>query len=114
MKKSLFYIDSVEFYPGRLNVIMNSGVIIRFEYVRSFLVYKDSDMYEEFQKYRSSRIFSPEGERVGVFEIEEGSVLTRVIPSVVSSEGAKCYWIVTADECVEVLAFDKPTVEHNK
>ncbi len=84
---------------------------IVFDYVRSFAFFKESDFWQEHEKYEFQKIIEIENERtLGVFQILKNSILVDVIKDRFDAEEPIYYWLSTPDECLEIVCFGTPTI----
>ena len=83
-------------------------VSLTFNYVRSFLFFKESDFYDEVARGKRAKLI--EADDGGVYRLADSSILQSVLRDRLSEEIPSYYWVITPDECLEVVGFEDPQV----
>lgn len=111
--QSKFYINNI--YSDSNDLHINIGVEdsqctkIVFEYVRSFIFFKESDLCSDLACAKLEPVISSEDG--GVFRVLEKPILAPVFKSYLEDEEPNYYLVITPDECIEVISFSPPRIE---
>lgn len=110
-----FLLQSITFKDGRLSIAVGddevtSGTVV-FDYVRTFLLFKESDFFGDLAKYEHFKLIAGNERTVGVYRITNGPILDSVLQGRLDHERPRYFWVSTADECLEVVAFEDPRLD---
>lgn len=112
---SIFFIEGLEFFEGRLTIKINSSLDqihrIAFDSNEAFQVFHESDYHPIFAKYDLLPLTPVHEGDCGVFRVisspfydlfcQSNGRYLETFPS--------CFLVSTADERVEVITFDEPS-----
>lgn len=115
---SNFFLQSLNFESGTLTISVGSDEIVHgtiiFDYVRTFLLFKESDFFAELAKYEHVKLIAGKDRMVGVYQITSGAIMDRVLLDRLDHEQPQYFWVSTPDECLEVVGFDRPRLNVKK
>lgn len=111
-----FFVRRLFFESGSLTVWIGGEhrdqLRVDFKFVRSYFQFKESDFFEQIDKSDAVVVFDGGQPRIGIFEIASGSMITTLSPDRLLREEPSVYWVSTADECLEIMGFECPTVQY--
>lgn len=113
--ESSFFLQRLTFENGRLSIAIGDDETlyrtIVFEYVRTFLFFKESDFFGELAKYEHVKLIGGNERTVGVYRITKGPIVDRVLQGRLDQEHPQYFWVSSPDECLEVVAFNEPYLD---
>jgi hypothetical protein len=113
--ESNFFLRRITFEDGRLTIAIGDDEAIHgtvvFDYVRTFLFFKESDFFGELAKYEHVKLIAGKERTVGVYRITNGPIMDRVLQGRLDQEQPQYFWVSSPDECLEVVAFDEPRLD---
>lgn len=84
---------------------------IKFNYVRAFLMFKESDFFNEMRTYERKEVgISQTDSSLHVYRILKNSITSVAAGEKFLEEGANCFVVVSPDECIEVVTFSQPEI----
>ena len=110
--ESEFFLRRIIFEDGRLSVVIGNDRVVHgavvFEYVRTFLFFREIDFFSELGKYEHIKLISGNERTVGVYRIVKEPIIKSVLRGRLDQENPRYFWVSSPDECLEVVAFDEP------
>lgn len=111
------YLKSFVFSDGKCAITLSNshGEVekIEFNFVRSFLFYKESDFFEEISRYEKERVVPDSGKASNVFKINKNQMSELVFGDRLSEDFPMFFGVWTPDECFEIVGFEHPTIEYS-
>jgi hypothetical protein len=113
-----FFIHRLRYDVASLTVTLEVGgepyVELQFDPPRAFRVYSESDAYQYLSTFRGVPILKGSDGDIGVFMSEDAPYVVeyRKYARPAAPESTFSCLIATAQECVEVVCFEKPTIRY--
>ena len=110
--QSSFFMRQVTFGDGRLIITVGDSNLIHtqitFDYVRTFLFFKESDFFTELGMYEHEKIIGGNEAAGGVYRILKKPIIASLLQGRLDQERPSYFWLSTPDECLEIVAFSEP------
>lgn len=110
---SPFFLRSLHSDGGELVVTVGHNddhAVITFNFVRMFLVFKESDFWRELAKHEHQTLIRGDARSVGVFRILRRPLLAPLVGDRFDEEKPSYSWLSTPDHCIEIIAFESPKI----
>lgn len=108
------YLDSLTFSRGRLVVNLGNQngrkEVVQFDFVRSFLLFKEGDFFPELQTQEKRRIKREDELSSYLYEVLSGALGASTSNDWYEDDKPQRYVLWTPDECIEVGAYEEPTL----
>jgi hypothetical protein len=112
--KAAIFLKRVKFEDAQAELFVGNdtgdAATIKFRFVRTLMVFKESDFFAEIARYQHEKIIDGGERTLGVFRISKSAILQDVLGGRLDKEQPMHFWLSTPDECVEIVGFEPPTI----